>query len=274
MASVNLARSAQTGLEPLETPFDISLPPPDFEVGVISDATDDDGIPEVLGQEIALASALHGVDDSTHDHSERFSHELIREIPLRCLQTWYKERHVSNAIGALSGRKTITYKQGGFTVPVDNGDIFWTAEETYLDLLICVGRGLGLGPLLPNVHVLHTYEFRLDLQKPGRQFTAKYAKLGFDPTDAMLWIGRSDVNEDAWLAFVPKAFAEGGEYNDEASAHWRGSRSTTLSKHHFRCVVMFLAQMLYNSGFLDITLDEDYPNTSDDNAYGDATNMQ
>lgn len=274
MPSVTNARSTQAGFEPLETPFDISLPPPDFEVG-ISDTTDqEEEIPEVLAQEIALASALEGVDDTNQDHCERFSQELVREIPLHCLQAWYKGGHGPSAIGALAGRKTITYRQGNFTVSPDDDDIFWTLDKTHLDLLICVGRGLGLGPLLPLMDVLHTYEFQLDLQKPKRQFTAKYAKLGFNPTDAMLWIGRSSTNEDVWLAFAPKAFTEGGEYNDETSAHWRGSRSTILSNHHFRCVVMFLAQMLYNTGFLDITVDEDFPNTLDDVAYKAATNMQ
>lgn len=255
--------ATQAGFEPLETPFDISLAPPAFELG-IADAP---------GQEIALASALRGAD-TIQDHGERFSDEVLKELPLRWLHTWYDQGHAPSAISALSGRKTITYTQGGYTVEPDDGNMFWTVDETYIDLLICVGRGLGLGPLLPNLRVLHTYEFRLDLQKPGRQFTAKYAKLGFDPTNAMLWIGRSSASEDVWLAFAPKIFVQGGEYNDETPAHWRGTRSTTLSLSHYRCVVMFLARMMYNIGFLDIILDVDYPSVTEEFEYKSATNMQ
>lgn len=252
----------QTGDEPLQTPFDISLIP--LGLGTYNDAP---------GQEVALASALRGPDE-VQDNGEDFSKERAKDLPLRWLQGWQEQSQTASAIAALSGRKRITYARGGYTVEADDGNIFWTVDKTYLDLLICVGRGLGLGPLVPNSRVLHTYEFKMDLQQPTRQFTAKYAKIGFNPAGAMLWIGRSSASEDVWLAFAPKIFAEGGHYDDEATVHWRGPRATALEQPHFRCVVMFLARMLCNIGFLDITVDENYPDVTKDTIFKNATNLQ
>ena len=47
----------------------------------------------------------------------------------------------------------------------DNEDLAWTMDRHYLDLLICVGNGLGLGAILPNVQVDHTFEMTLDLKQ-------------------------------------------------------------------------------------------------------------
>lgn len=244
----------------LQTPFNIALTPPNFRA---SDA------PE---QQATLASAF-SAPDTTEGDAEAFSRERVREMPLHRLESWYEGRN-PGAIDALLGRKTITYAGGRYTVGADDGNISWTVEETYLDLLICVGGELGLGPLLPNLGVLHTYRFKLDLGKPSRQFTAKYAKLGFDPTDAMLWIGQSASSEDVWLAFVPQSFTEGGEYNDDAAIHWRGPRSTTLSNEHYRCAVILLAALLRSINFLDIMLAEKFPDVTSDEDFKFATNLQ
>lgn len=250
--------------DPLETPFDIALAPPNFELGPADSP----------GQEAALGSAFLA-PGNIYDRGEGFSLLKPQNLPLRMLETWSEGNQTTHGIAALSGRKSISYKGGDYTVEADNGDIFWTMDNTYLDLLICVGGGLGLGTLLPNVAVLHHHEFRMDLQKPMRQFTAKYAKLGFDPTDSMLWIGRSGASEDVWLAFPPRSFlVESGEYDDRRGSHWRRQRSTTLPKYVYRRVVMFLSAMLCGIDYLDITVKTKYPDVTDDEAFKRATNLQ
>lgn len=262
-SNVSVHDLSSSEVQPLESPFDITLAPPNFLVGP-SDSP---------GQETALASAFMAPDD-IQDNGEGFSDERAKELPLHLLQAWSEGKCARNTIGALQGRKYITYGGGRYTVKSDDGDIFWTMDTTYLDLLICVGGGLGLGPLLPNVGVLHTYEFKMDLQKPTRQFTAKYVKFGFDPTQAMLWIGRSSASEDIWLTFPPRSFVEGGDYDDDRGMHWRGQRSTALSKDTYRRVVMFLAKMLCSINYLDVTLQTPYPVVADDTAFEYATNLQ
>lgn len=248
--------------DPLVIPFDISLAPPNF------------GTNDAPGQEVAMSVALRAPGEA-QDNGEGFSDRRPQDLPLRLLQSWYDEGQATQAIGSLVGRKTITLAGSSYTVKADDGNIFSTVKETYLDLLICVGKGLGLGPLLPNSEVLHTYKFTLDTLKHWRQFTARYAKLGFDPTDSMLWIGNSPSSEDIWLAFVPKTFTDdGGDVNDDIAAHWRGPRSTTLSTKHYRQVVMFLAKMLFECIFLDVTLEDPYPDVMNDDEYNHATNLQ
>jgi hypothetical protein len=249
-------------VEPLESPFDITQAPANFLVGP-QDAPD---------QEAALASAYRA-PDKIQDNGEEFSRERLVKLPLRRLETWCEEGDTLSAIGALRGRKWISYDENNYTVKADDGNIFWTMNKTYLDLLICVGGGLGLGPLLPNARVLHTYEFKMDLQKPARRFTAKYVKLGFDPTGVMLWIGRSSASEDVWLAFPPRSFIEGEEYDEDGGMHWRGQRATALSRDIYRRVVMFLAVMLCNINYLDITVANPYPNLADEKAFEEATNV-
>lgn len=246
-------------LAALTTPFDIALPPANLRAL------------DAPGQEVTMASVVSAPDSVGDDVS--FSRERVNNLPLHRLEAWSEEKNPL-AMGALTGRKTITYAGSRYTVRADEENIHWTVDTTYIDLLICVGGGLGLGPLLPNLNSLHTYRFNMDLGKPWRHFTAKYAKLGFDPTNAMLWIGQSASSEDVWLAFVPRSFIEGGEYNDEAAVHWRGPRSTTLSQEHYRCVVMLFASLLHSINFLDITLLEEFPDVTSDVKYGFATNLQ
>lgn len=253
--------SAAESEEGLQAPFDIALAPPTL------------GTQDAPLQQTALASALRAPDD-IQDNGEGFSELRPTGLPLHRLQGWYKGGQSAAAIDALFGRKTVTYVNGHYTVKAHDGRFFWAMDKSYLDLLICVGKGLGLGPLLPKSQFRHTYRFRIDLQKPMRQFTAKYVKLGFDPTGTMLWIGRSAYSEDVWLAFPPKTFCEGGEYDEDQAMQFRGSRSTTLSSRHYRCAVIFLARMLLHSGFSDITVNGDYPSVVDDIDYRFATNLQ
>ena len=92
-------------------------------------------------------------------------------------------------------RHRVDYASSNFYVPKDGNNLSWTIDRHFIDLMVCVGSGLGLGPMIPNQCTLHTYEFKLDLCQPHREFSAKFAKLGFDPVGSMLWIGRSPSAE-------------------------------------------------------------------------------
>lgn len=249
----------------LETPFDIALVPANL---LAADAP---------GQEVTMASALAS-PDTVGDDVMAFSAERVSNLPLHRLEAWSNDKNPL-AMDALGSRKTITYTGSCYTIRADDGNLHWTVDKTYMDLLVCVGGGLGLGPLLPGpeMPVLHTYRFGLNLGRPSCQFTAKYAKLGFDPMDSMLWIGQLGSTDDVWLTFVPRSFVDSpsaGEYNDnDETAHWRGRRSTTLSRDHYRCVVMLLANMLHSINFLDITLVEEYPDIADNDEFKFATNL-
>ncbi|KAM6502321.1 hypothetical protein JOM56_002298 [Amanita muscaria] len=73
----------------------------------------------------------------------------------------------------------------------------------------------------------------------NRRFSAKFAKLGFDPTGCMVWIGQSSTREDTWLGWVPNDWEEA-----EDVPTGTGKEDTTMSQKHYRIAVMFLAEML------------------------------
>jgi len=256
----DLPTDEQGPLEPLQAPFNVALAPENL-------AAED-----APGQESALASALRA-PDGERDIGEQFFDERAKPIQLRRLQACYDEGRNANAIATLAGRKEIVFDNGPYTTPVNDTDLSWSMDKTYLDLMICVGRGLGLGALLPNLQVHHNYEFKLDLTKPTRLFTAKYAKLGFDPTRAMLWIGRSAASEDVWLCFVQSNNDNDDDDDEEDLDPETIKGPTAMGTHRFRHVVMFLAKMLWYIGYMDITVDDDYPDVSDDADFQFATNI-
>ena len=86
----------------------------------------------------------------------------------------------------------------------------------------------------------------------------------------MLWIGRSALGEDAWIAWVPTNALDA---SDEDIGLGSGKEDTTLSQKHYRMTVMFLAAMLCRIGHRDIIVPTQYPNVTDDDEYEHATNL-
>ena len=79
--------------------------------------------------------------------------------------------------------------------------IVWNLNEHYLDMMVCIGNGLGLGAMIPNQAINSLYQVDLDFSHPIRNFTTRYAKLGFNPKNSMLWIGKTPTSEDVWIGW-------------------------------------------------------------------------
>jgi hypothetical protein len=124
--------------------------------------------------------------------------------------------------------------------------------------------------MMPNQHTLHTYEFELNVSRPDRQFTAKFAKLGFDPVGCMLWIGRSPNAEDVWLAWALNNALDGTEGDVTAGM---SSGDSTMSEAHYRRVVMFLANCIAGICYRDAFVQDDYPDVSDKVAFLRVSNI-
>ncbi|KAF9442204.1 hypothetical protein P691DRAFT_789934 [Macrolepiota fuliginosa MF-IS2] len=246
-------------LEPLKAPFDIGLAP--MTLGAGDDAP---------GQAIALAGALAAPNRGDDDEAQGFFVSHPKRIELTQLEQIYNSYRSSSAIQLLlGGRREVSYEGGAHTVDVEDPKLLWMMDKSFLDLLVCVGRGLGLGPILPNLEALHTFEFKLELNAPNRQFTAKNVQLGFDPRGSMLWIGRSPSGEDVWLAFVTYESQE----QEEGDLINLGGKSTALNASQYRRTVMFLAKALEDIRYLDTVVYEDYPDVDDKRSYKDATNI-
>jgi hypothetical protein len=243
--------------EALQVPFDVALAPPSLQVD------------DAPNQQIALAAAIFG-HDTEQDEDNRFEDQQCRRRPLAYFQQMYEHKQIYQALSLLSKRTEVDFRGSPHVTTNDDEDLAWNMDRHFLDLMICVGNGLGLGALLPNLQVHHNYEMTLELKQPFRSFSAKFAKLGFDPQGSMQWIGRSPASEDVWLAWVPRAsLVEGCEDVPVGSC----SGNTQLKTRHYRMSVMFLSKMLRDIGAQDILVWDEYPSLTDDDEFRMATNL-
>lgn len=226
-------------------------------------------VEDPMDQSVTLAAAC--LDQAfQRDEAERFHNQSTKRKALVYFADLYNRKDSYTAMRMLTHRTQISLDGSEFVTRHDDEALAWEVESHFLDLHICVGDGLGLAAMLPNIGVHHAIEFRLELQYRMRRFQAKYAKLGFDPTNSMLWIGRSALGEDAWIAWVPTNALDA---SDEDIGLGSGKEDTTLSQKHYRMTVMFLAAMLCRIGHRDIIVPTQYPNVTDDDEYEHATNL-
>ena len=242
--------------EPIQPHFDVGHAPAHMLA--------DDG-PD---QNITLIAAL-APSAAIEDQTSRFHHQIKEPRNLDYFSKLYERKDKQGALRLLTRRQEIILEGSKYLTAHNNQNIAWRVDSHYLDMFICVGRGLGLAAMLPNVPIHHSVEFRLVLGKRFRRFSAKYAKLGFKATNCMLWIGRSSSGEDTWLAWVPNNCL--GDVADDVPAG-SGKEDTTMSEKHYRIAVMFLADMLRRIGHRDITVTEPYPDLKDDADFAWATN--
>lgn len=234
--------------------IDISHPPVDLE------ADDHPSQDATLQTALRLRIALAGAQE------DQFNQTRSRIRPLEYYRQLYLTKDKNAAIALLSSRNEINIVRCDATDEPNDDEISWTIEGSYVDLQICVGNALGLGAMIPNLRVYHGMEFKLMLHQRARQFRAKHAKLGFDPTGCMLWIGRASNGEDAWLAWVP-------EDQEEDVPPGKGTEDTTLSQKHHRIATMFIAHVLKKIRHRDTYIREKYPDWDCDEDYRFATNV-
>ncbi|KAM6488794.1 hypothetical protein JOM56_015743 [Amanita muscaria] len=244
--------------ERVQLHFDVAQPPDHMET---EDQPD---------QQITLTAALSAAAAAaTESHAERFHAQAKHSRRLEYFAAMYEKDDDRSAIQSLLQRHEVTITDSNLIVNARNDQLAWHLVSHYLDLQICVGAGLGLAAMLPNITMHHAMEFRLDLKQQARRFGAKYAKLGFDPTGCMLWIGRSSTGEDTWLAWVRnESLWDEAEDIPPAS----GKEDTVMSKKHYRMVVMFLAEMLTKINHRDVIVTNPYPDIEDDTEFQFATN--
>ena len=148
---------------------------------------------------------------------------------------------------------------------LDSTDIAWDINEHFVDMMVCVGRGLGLGLIILNQEVNLLYQINLDFGHRHRVFHAKYAKLGFCGNNSLLWIGKTASSSDIWIAWAPE---ERGEEEEEEECS-----NTMLSEHHYRAMVMLFAKMLSMIGYRDLIVRDEYPDLMDEGDFMFVSNI-
>jgi hypothetical protein len=252
-----MATESEVEVQPLLVPFDISLPAPTLRAD------------DAPSQKVAHTSALCAAT-AVIDHGDKFNEAGVIRKPLSYFKRVYETKNMGVALELIHKRTQVDLGSSDMLTASDCTELSWNMDNHYIDLMICVPVGLGLAALLPNQKRLHNFEFALDLRQPYRTFSAKFAKLGFDPTGSMLWIGRSYASEDVWLAWAPTESLQ-MECEDVAPGTCRGS--TQLKTRHYHITTMFLASMLKGIGYGDLTVSDAYPDLENKEDMHFATNL-
>ena len=151
----------------------------------------------------------------------------------------------------------------------------WDIPSHFIDMLVVVSQGIGLGTLLPNSGSDLDWDFKLDVSKNYFcDFTMTRAKLGFNPLERMLWVGTTTMSEDIWIALVPNTFKTDAismleELEDEGTK----KHSTHLKDHHCKILLIFLAHMLQSIGFHHISVSSRYPDLNDSETFNFASTL-
>jgi hypothetical protein len=250
--------SNDTGTELITVPFDISLAPEALQV---DDAPSQD--------------LIRRISDSVLTSEQRVRAEFFEKpktrLRLEYLRDLFNDKRARVAMASLNTRSSINIDptvSTSFTRTTDPS-LSWSIREFFVDLLICIGNNIGLHAFIPNAEIMYNFEIEFQINNRNRQFSAKYAKLGFDPIGAMQWVGRSSWSEDIWIAWVP---TDDENINDIPAGQISGS--TIMSNTHFKISIIFFALMLKRSYIEDITLNTDYPDLDDEDEYMASTNLQ
>jgi len=178
------------------------------------------------------------------------------------------DQHKQRAIELLRKRHELTWKDSRYCIPATEPSLTWNFTQHYIDMVVCVGRGLGLSMILPPERP-HMYEFNCDFRRPQRGFAAKFAQLGFDAKGSLLWIGRCG-GEDVWIGWAPTDSLR-GESDVEPGTM---SGATNLRTEHYRLTVLFFAHVIVQVGHRGVTLFTPYPDLKSEEAFNNSTDVQ
>ena len=131
-------------------------------------------------------------------------------------------------------------------------NLTWNAEHHYIDLWICVAGRIGVSLLCPSER-FRGFEQQFDFKQRYRQFSADFAKLGFDPAGLMLYIGRMFANKDAFIAWVP---TESLKTDCKNVPPGMCTGKTSLSTEAYFLTVLFFAHLMKIIQYQDIYVAE------------------
>jgi hypothetical protein len=215
-----------------------------------------------------IASALEADDPVTQEEllraifqanvipeAERDSFERLKPVSLRLsrLRDAYMKKQYMQAIQFLDNRTKIKV-DSDLQVDPNDDRLLWSLNDHRLDYLLTVSSSIGLWAATPRIQSDHNFALNLDFHQPYRNFKGKYGKLGFDPKERMLYIGRSK-NDEVWLAMAPWTFLD-GMADDVPPGHLTGD--TRMSTPHYRMLVMFFAYILSSLEDRPFTCDDPY----------------
>ena len=225
---------------------------------------------------------LHHHDDSEdidelRTEANRFLDRSVITRTLDHIRRIYDRKQTATSLDLLAHRVKVNWKDSELVLwPHRMGNkARWDIPSHFIDMLVVVSRGIGLGALLPNSGSDLDWEFKLDVSKNRfRDFTVARAKLGFNPSGRMLWVGTTTMSEDVWIALVPNTFeTDAASMLEELEDQGTKKRSTHLKDHHRKILLMFLAHVLQTIGFRHISVSSRYPDLDDSETFNFASTL-
>ena len=219
------------------------------DISTISDALES-------GDGLTQEDILKSMFDSTNERGIGFADyesKRVNDVPLSAFRRDYEQKRSLHAISAL-GRRTRIVIDNDYMFNVEDDLLHYSANVHRLDFMCTVSDSIGLWTLLPNITASHTFMFPMDLQKPFREFKAKYAKLGFDAAGSLCHIGRRD-GIDHWIAFCPVDVLAGAS-PPVAVGYCTGD--TRMKTKHYRMLVAFLGVCLSKNPRKNFTFERPY----------------
>lgn len=225
--------------------------------------------------ETLLHQDLAEDDDELSAAVRAFSSMKSFKTSLEDMKRDYDQKRGPHSLDLLKRRVKVEWRQSKMVPsPSDLGNkMHWSVTRHFMDMLVIVSRDIGLGALLPKSNSNVSWMFHLDLSKnETRDFGMAHAKLGFDPSERMLWMGKTAMSEDVWIAMVPKSFeADDAPTLEELGR--AGKHHTHLSERHRKILHVFLATMLSRIGMRDIYIYPEYPDLDEDNMIKESSNL-
>jgi hypothetical protein len=225
---------------------------------------------------------LHHHDDSEdidelRTEANRFLDRSVITKNLDRIRRIYDQKQAATSQDLLAHRVKVNWKDSELVSwPHRVGNkARWDIPSHFIDMLVVVSRGIGLGALLPNFGSDLDWEFKLDVSKNRfRDFTMVRAKLGFNPSGRMLWVGTTTMSEDVWIAMVPNTFeTDAAPMLEELEGEGAKKCSTHLKDSHRKILLMFLAHVLQSIGFRHISVSSRYPDLDEDDAFNFASTL-
>ena len=190
-----------------------------------------------------VTESLQHIPLSEHERSYFLQDPIF--LDLKHMRNDFENNRVYMALTKLMKRANMSIP-ADYRMDVDDPYLLWNCDSSYLDFFNCVSKGIGLDAFIPNTATVHNYEFSFSLNYPSRNYRSKYAKLGFDPAGAMLWIGRTPAAEDAWIAMAPN---DSLDLNCPLVPPGTSSGATRMKPEHYRILTSFLSCMFRRSGY-------------------------
>ena len=216
---------------------------------------------------MAQSEVQSGIPQQVFDREfARATMDQILATPtlLSQMKTLYESPHASRFPLTRATRLLTTPQRvavdAQFTIPSSSPDVAFASKVAYVDALTIVPNSVGLDALLPAFPPDQGYMLQLHFGHRSKLLRGKSTKLGFNPKESLLWIGRCR-RDDVWLGLADR-LPEEAPLNTQP-IHGR-LKNTVMPLTVYNMMLMFFAHSMSFAAITDIYVNgNNYPEDID-----------